>query len=240
MNFESLDDFENTLISQFETACGFESLREVSASKQREALLQRRFLSLAFTPIFDIAINGVSNAKALNVLKELICEEYPIREPSHRELLIHDLLQIEIPKEQILSSQPSLVTQKTIQDSFAVIYLNGDLQFHEIKCIAIARFWGEVLVGEEYRHLRSLLENLGLIASQSKFYWPHFEHDARNVLFASGRSSGSHADWLTVILREILDSESKILYFQKIEQKIFEIKTAFWQQFTIGVTEQIV
>jgi len=239
MNLSELDLLEEKLLEKYRAHPFLVESDRISSFELRKALVQRRFLSTAFTPVFDTALDGMVSKQAIKVTRELIREEYPERQPSHRELLVNDLQAIGISRVEVLSSKPSAATQKIIESTFCLLYMDTDIELHEIKALSVVRLWGEVLVAEEYGLLRPALLGLGLTQENSQFYWPHFEHDIKNVSFAEGRSQGSHSDWLTVTLRELLNSPKKIRYAAKIEQEIFNIKYDFWNQFMSAV-EQLV
>src|SRR3989344_7164980 len=77
-------------------------LKELSSLSQEEferVLLQNRFRSFQFTPLYDEAICFLSDGYAKKVVRNLRNEEYPTRKPSHREDLFTDLGQIGISKE---------------------------------------------------------------------------------------------------------------------------------------------
>ena len=54
-----LDQYEDNLIAQFKQQVCFQRLATFSNAQFFQILLQRRFLSLAFTPIYDLAIDGM-------------------------------------------------------------------------------------------------------------------------------------------------------------------------------------
>lgn len=238
MNFRELDTLETRLIERFRTHPFFAKAALLPKGELRRALLQRRFISTSFTPMVDTAVDGMRSQKAIKVSRALIREEYPIGEPSHRELLVQDLEALGISRFEILTSSPSSATQEAIRESFALLYCSSkDLDFHEVQSLALVRFWGEVLVAEEYDMLRGALCGLGLTAANSKFYWPHFEHDQRKVSFSEGRSQGSHSDWLTIVLRDLLDNPEKVKLAVQITEAVFDVKYNFWNQFEVAVDQ---
>lgn len=231
MNLKDLDNYENQLMAAFIRHQFFEKMDAFSDKSFLNVLFQRRFLSMAFTPVYDMALDAISNEKGISVIRVLIREEYPDLQCSHRELLFSDLMAMGASRELILKSSLSKETLHSISETFSLLQFDRDLQFNEIKALSIVRFWGEVLVSEEYGQLRRKFEKLGLNQLNSQFYWPHFEHDMRKVSFSEGRSEGTHSDWLTTILREILDSSEKIEYCAYVHNECFKIKYNFWNQF---------
>lgn len=232
MNLSTLDILEGELINTFRNHPFFSRSVSLSSTEFFEALLQRRFLSTAFTPVFDAAIDGMMSSKAIKVSRELVREEYPEGQPSHRELLVKDLEALGISRLEILSSKPSTKTEETIQSTFSLLgCITPDLYCHEVRVLSLVRSWGEVLVAEEYDILRPALTRFGINADNSQFYWPHFEHDQRKVSFSEGRSQGSHSDWLTTVLRDLLNNSEKVGLAAQTMRKVFKVKYDFWSQF---------
>jgi hypothetical protein len=236
-----LDHYEDQIIECFQKHPCLDNLASLSQANFVGLLLQRRFLSLAFTPIYDMAIDGLlTNPKAQQSARRILREEYPGAdgtEPSHRENLIHDLKQIGLTHYQIMNAVPSSATFKTIQRTLAFFTGDPDTLDYQIKLITLLRFWGEVLISAEYKMLWSRLESMGLQKngkSQSRFYYPHIVHDAkrRPMDQYSIVNATTHPDQLALSLQDLLDNKKEaIAYCAAIETEIVGIKSAFYDQF---------
>lgn len=240
-NIRTLDDldvYENVLIQRFQQHPCLHNLASLSQASFVGLLLQRRFLSLAFTPVYDMAIDGLTYPKGKQIARRILREEYPGErgtEPSHRENLVSDLLQIGLTHHQIMNAVPSDATLTTLQRTFAFFAGDPDTPHYQVKLMTLLRFWGEVLIAAEYQMLWPRLESMGLQESgehPSLFYYPHLVHDAKHkALTRSSVNATTHSDQLASSLQSLLDKEDVIAYCAEIETEIVAIKSGFYDQF---------
>lgn len=234
-----LDRYEDGLIQRFQQHRCFHNLANLSQADFVNLLLQRRFLSLAFTPVYDLAIDGLTHIKAKQSARRILREEYPGERgtvPSHREDLVSDLLQIGVTHYQIMNAAPSDATFRTLQRTFAMFAGDPDTPHYQVKLMTLLRFWGEVLIAAEYQMLWSRLETMGLQKSgvqSSRFYHPHITHDAKHKPLTqySLVSATTHSDLLAFSLHTLLDKEEAIAYCAEVETEILAIKSSFYDQF---------
>lgn len=233
-----LDRYEDALIQQFKQQRCFQRIPTFSDEQFFQILLQRRFLSLAFTPVYDMAIDALTDPKAKQIARRILREEYPGERgtvPSHREDLMSDLLQIGLTRSAIFNATPSPATLMVIRETFALFVGDLDDTFYQVKLLTILRFWGEVLIAAEYEMLWERLQALGLTVTgpqRSRFYYLHFTHDAKQKPLTHLSLIGStHSDLLAVCLKTLLTSEQAIAHCAKVEEKILTIKTAFYAHF---------
>jgi hypothetical protein len=233
-----LDRFEDALIQTFKQQRAFQKVDEFSTEQFFHILLQRRFLSLAFTPVYDLAIDGLTDPKAKQIARRILREEYPGERgtvPSHREDLMSDLIQLGLPRKTILKATPTTETIQTLQQTFALFVGDPDDELYQVKLLTILRFWGEVLISAEYEMLWRRMQALGLGATginRSLFYYLHFIHDAKQKPLTHLSLIGStHSDLLAVCLKTRLISEQAIAHCAQVEEKIVAVKTGFYEQF---------
>lgn len=236
---DDLNNYEDQLIQRFQKHPCLHNLAGLSQANFVGLLLQRRFLSLAFTPVYDMAIDGLlTNSKAQQSARRILREEYPGAdgtEPSHRENLIYDLKRIGLTHYQIMNSVPSSATFKTIQRTVAFFAGDPVALHYQIKLITLLRFWGEVLISAEYQMLWSRLQSMGLQKtgeSRSRFYYPHIVHDAkRKPLGQYSINATTHPDQLALSLQALLNTKEAIAHCAEIETEIVAVKSAFYDQF---------
>ena len=233
-----LDQYEDRLIQSFQQHPCFQQIQSLPREQFHLLLLQRRFLSLAFTPVYDMVIDGIKESKARQSARRILREEYPDRRgnvPSHREDLVSDLLNLGIHYNQIINCTPSAQTLGVLQKTFALLAGNIVDDLYQIKLLTILRFWGEVLVSAEYTMLWERIHTMGLTTSGEKrslFYHLHMVHDAKKKSLIHLSLIGStHSDLLAVSLKTLLQDESSLSYCAKIEDEILAIKNEFYNQF---------
>jgi hypothetical protein len=256
-NIRALDQREDQLIAEFAQHPFFLSLPGAWSRGDRtqvrelisRVLLQRRFISLAFTPLYDVVIDGLEDPRCKAMAREILQYEYPPDRTSHREDLVSDLLAMGISKDDVLSASPSPATAHTIASLFSAVRKttgeNGAL--FQIRLLSVIRFVGEVLVAEEYRLLWPSLEQLGLAEddraayaqrrTKSVFYYPHWRHDARmsrlTDLLEYNDSATSHADDVGTHLVQALEHgpPEGVEHCIQLESAIAGLKRAFYDQF---------
>ncbi len=178
------------------------------AQDVRRLLVQRRFLSLAFTPLYDMAIDATDDLDCKNALRDILREEYSPGAPTtHREDLVEDLKSLGVTEEQIRRAAPSTRTRESLFQLFELARQTRDTALHGIQVLSLVWCAGEVLVAEEYQRLWPRLEQLGLSRKSSLFYWPHISHD-QPMSSIEDRSltlePRGHADRIAECLRDAL------------------------------------
>lgn len=242
-----MDDIELANIQKLQDNLVIKNIHSLSPAQFSELLLQRRFLSLAITNLYDLAIDSNIGKDCKSILRRIQREEYPdptSKEqfpPSHREDLVFDLQQLGITLQEILQSRPSKQTKACI-DSMINKMLDYGSENSAIKTITFIRFSGEVLVSEEYKCLWSriadVLESLGHNNPKltSRFFWPHIIHDARCSFTVEMRKSKTHSSYLGVVLSRLVNNHSDLSLFKAAEQDALRLKCFFYNQFVPMIT----
>jgi hypothetical protein len=230
-----LDEFEDNLIAEFRGHPVLRDIETVPEETLHEILLQRRFVSLAFTPAYDLAIDLLTDEQAIRTARVILREEYPEGTtpggtPSHREDMVTDLLAVGIDRSALLRSRKSPATAAAVEASLELIATAGESKYADVELITLLRFWGEVLVSVEYGEL---WRRIGPVLGRgSVFYYPHLVHDAKSQpLVAEPAQSQTHSDQLGLRLVQLLDSPEAQQRFRVIEQATIGIKAAFYDQF---------
>jgi hypothetical protein len=199
-----------------------------------EILLQRRFLSLLFPVVYDIGIDGLSDATSIRLVREILREEYPDASgdtPSHREDLVGDLLALGATRAQILAARPTAATAGVVQDTLALM-LDAAAAGDDIEVLTILRFWGEVVVSVEYGELwRRMEPAFAAAAARSRFYHPHHHHDGREPLATASQDSATHSGRLGACLRRMLANDGSHERFARAEQRVLDGRLRFYDQF---------
>ncbi|MBB5851015.1 hypothetical protein ACFQ05_36965 [Amycolatopsis umgeniensis] len=233
-----LDEFEDGLIEGFRSHPALRGLTDLPQEDLQTILLQRRFLSLAFTMAYDLAIDLLTDEQSIRIARVIIREEYPDNAapggtPSHREDLMADILALGVPREALVRSRRSLATTACVDTTMELIATAGDSAHADVELLTILRFWGEVLVSVEYGEL---WRRIGpVLGGKSVFYYPHHVHDAKSrPLAAASPLSLTHSDQLGLRLVQLIDSDEARKRFRETEQAVVAVKTAFYDQFTNG------
>lgn len=207
-------------------------LREADALSHEqliEVLLQRRFISMIFTPVYDMGIDALSMPAALDVAREIVREEYPDGQPSHREDLVVDLLALGATRGQVLGCRPTPATTSTLIETFELMgeaAAAGD----DIGVLGMLRFWGEVVVAVEYGHFwKAIAPHFSTPTRPSRFYEAHYTHDGCEPLATA--SPKTHSGRLGVCLRELLISDSTADALAKVQTRVVESRLRFYDQF---------
>ncbi|MFD9789328.1 hypothetical protein ACFWXK_00085 [Streptomyces sp. NPDC059070] len=234
---DRLDAFEDELVERLGTHPVLRNIGLLPDDAFAEILLQRRFVSLAFTPCYDLAIDLLSDEVGLRIARVILREEYPDSHGhtrSHREDMTEDLRQLGISQRTIVTSKPSATTRKVILDSLETIAGAGGEADADVRMLTLLRFWGEILVSVEYGRL---WERMGPVLTRggenrSRFYYPHYAHDAKaNPLARVSLLSTTHADRLGSRLSELLAREASFDGFREMEERSLKLKTDFYDQF---------
>jgi hypothetical protein len=232
-----LDRFEDDLIERFRSHPVLRNLDRLTDANFRTVLLQRRFLSLAFTTAYDLAIDLLTDEQGLKIARVILREEYPGSKgdtPSHREDMKEDLLALGVSRAELVETAPTPVTLKTITDTLGLISDAGRGEHTDARLLTILRFWGEVLVSVEYGALWPRMAPRLTVdgRNRSRFYYPHHVHDAKvRPLEAPSALSATHSDQLGRRLWKLLGPQQAKDSFRRTEKAIVELKTGFYDQF---------
>jgi hypothetical protein len=232
-----LDEFEDELVARFRDHPVLAHLTELSDDDFAAVLLHRRFVSLAFTPAYDLAIDLLQDETALRIARVILREEYPDgsgHTRSHREDMKADLFQLGITRRAFVETRPTAATQQAITDVFGLIAESGRRDDADLRLVTLLRFWGEVLVSVEYTRMWERMEPL-LVAdgdNRSRFYYPHHIHDAKvHPLATVSLLSSTHSDRLAMRLNQLLVHEPSAGVLEEVEEQIVRFKESFYDQF---------
>ncbi|KAB2346353.1 hypothetical protein [Actinomadura rudentiformis] len=232
-----VDEFEDGLIGRFKRHLVLADVARLADDDFAAVLLQRRFLSLAFTPVYDLAIDLLEDEVGLRMARVILREEYPDdsgHTRSHREDMAEDLIQLGIPRKEIVESRPTAETTAAITGTLGLVADAGRQGNADLRLLAFLRFWGEVLVSVEYELLWPRMAPI-LIRNgknRSRFYHPHYVHDAKAHPLATGSLlSGTHSDRLGLRVSELLAREESPDAFKEVEEGALRLKEAFYDQF---------
>ncbi|MEU7551626.1 hypothetical protein AB0B01_04550 [Streptomyces sp. NPDC044571] len=237
-DLHALDAFEDALVERFKEHPVLANVAALPDEDFAALLLQRRFVSLAFTPSYDLAIDLLRDEAGLRIARVILREEYPDdghgHTPSHREDMTEDLRRLGISRPALVASRPTARTRQVIQDTLELIADAGGHPDADLRLLTILRFWGEVLVSVEYGRLwermAPMLTEGG--KNRSRFYYPHHVHDAKTHSLATlSLLSGSHSDRLATRVTELLAHEESTAGFRELEERALHLKTAFYDQF---------
>jgi hypothetical protein len=250
ISFINLYKYEDELINRFRNQEFFHVIGSISEEEFLKMLIQRRFLSLEFTKVYDMIIDVIKDDYAKIIARKILREEYPnstVDDPgkSHRELLIQDFnilkasMGIEDSTCNILTTRQTSTTRKTIESTFALIMDNSNDELSDIKLLTLLRFWGEVLVAAEYEeYWEKRMSNYFFKNAEnpSKFYYEHYEHDRKKEYKEKSQSEASHSDeigrrLLDMIKNKTKDETKALEAFIEMERKVLGIKSYFYKQF---------
>ena len=241
---DDLDRFEDDLIERFRGHPVLRNLTSLEDDDFREILLQRRFLSLAFTPAYDLAIDLLTDEPGLEIARVILREEYPGpegRTRSHREDMKEDLLRLGITRRQLVTSRPTEPTARAITATMELISDAAAGEYPDARLLTVLRFWGEVLVSEEYGlfwpRMAPRLSDGDEI--RSGFYYPHYIHDKKANSLASTSFAATHSDQLGMRLWQLLEKPGARAGFKEMETAILKLKLAFYDQFKSKVRQQV-
>jgi len=195
----------------------------LSDARLAEVLIQRRLVSLAFTPFYDMLIDALDSPTARLVCRQILREEYPDpagNSPSHRELLVQDVVALGVDREALLRARPTAATAAAIIGSFELVDAAMAARFRQLALVATAASYGELLVAAEYRALRPRIEQ-GLGQKASVFYSPHLLHDSGH---------GKRLLELLALRLDPHDPEQAAACGDAIE-RCLALKLAFYEQF---------
>ena len=223
------DGVEGALLQRL---TGHPVLRRAGALSRTEIaaiLLQRRFISMIFTPVYDMGIDALTGSDALQVAREIVREEYPAGRKSHREDLVDDLLTLGLTRSDVLASRPTAATLATIGETLELM-ADATIDESGVRVLAMLRFWGEVVVSVEYGVFWSAMQPWFDAADRaSSFYFEHYSHDGCEQLVTA--SSRTHSGRLGVCLRQMLRGPAAVAAFTEVETQVVQARVRFYDQF---------
>lgn len=237
-SMQELDDFENELIARFERHPVLADVTLLSDADFASVLLQRRFLSLAFTPAYDLAIDLLEDEVGRRIARVILREEYPDPKGdtrSHREDMKIDMFRLGVPRADFVATRPTSATSDAIAATMDLIADAGRRADSDLRLLTILRFWGEVLVSVEYGRLWQRMAPVLAPGDEnhSRFYYPHHVHDAKaHSLADASLLSATHSDRLGMRLSELLTRDNATESFQETEHAILQLRLDFYHQFT--------
>jgi hypothetical protein len=234
---DDLNAFEDDLIEQFRQHPVLANLDTLSEDGFAGVLLQRRFISLAFTPAYDLAIDLLRDNVVVRIARLILREEYPDSRgytPSHREDMRDDMFALGITRQQFVQTRPTPETLNAITATMSLIADAGAHEHADLRLLTILRFWGEVLVSVEYGQMWRRMESRLVVdgVNRSRFYYPHHIHDAKaHPITSTSPLASTHSDRLGIRLSEMLTSAEHRASFMEVEEQILAFKTRFLDQF---------
>jgi len=233
---KELDRDEERLLLSFSNSEFIKSIESMSEKDLREFLVQKRFHSHYFTLIYDHAIDCLVEGGMLkSIARDILREEYPSNEASHREHLVNDLLIVGFEHKDIVRSSETKATRDTyLQVRELLSFASGSTL--ELEVATILRLWAEVLVSIEYLRIAERLSDWGLTKANSMFYWPHYYHDKKKYPIHKAESvprNESHSDLLASAIAKRIDCESDAQCVLETSRKVLDIKYRFYEQFRV-------
>lgn len=232
-----LNRFEDELIGRFTEHPVLANIGLLSDEDFGEVLLQRRFLSLAFTPAYDLAIDLLRDEVGLRIARVILREEYPDgtgHTRSHREDMKDDILRLGVSRQALVTTRPTPATKRAVEATFDLIADAGAHDDSDLRLLTILRFWGEILVSVEYGRLWTRMEPRMARdgENRSRFYYPHHLHDAKkNSLESVSLVSTNHPDRLARRMSELLAGGTSDDCFREMEERSLSVKAGFYDQF---------
>jgi hypothetical protein len=226
------DQAEATLLHRLRAHPALSEVGSWSNDRLLAMLLQRRFISMLFTPVYDLGIDALTDAGARALAREIVREEYPADRPSHREDLVEDLVVLGADRSQILGVRPTQATSE-------VLVATLDLMSHavadasDVRVLTMLRLWGEVVVAVEYGELwdRRIESHFQSAGRPSRFYREHYSHDGCEPLATA--SVETHSGRLGTCLRTMVGDRAALTAFLSVEARVIETRLRFYDQFTV-------
>lgn len=241
---EQLNNHEEMLVSRLAEHPLFLKLEWLDWQDLLGVLIQRRFLSLSIVNVYELVIDGLEDRHMKETVRTILGEEFPRSSAgrpllSHRELLFQDLLSLGATRDQILRTSESIVTERVVRSSMHELHGCLYAKHPQLALLSFLRFWGEVLVGEEYSLLWTRLsERLSVSTSEenhskSQFYYYHKEHDRRRFAFGEERLVGglTHSDELARHIKSLVTDHDLLMLTMCLEEKATNLKLEFYDQF---------
>lgn len=241
-----LNEHEHDLICQFERHPLFLSLDHLHWDIVLAILIQRRYLSLSIVNVYEFVIDALADDATKETVRSILSEEFPrnskgVPLPSHRELLLNDLINLGATREQVLVSAESEVTRAMRLNSLEELVNCLHHEHRDIALLSFLRFWGEVLVSVEYSILwRRISERLcnGAEAGlpRSEFYYYHMIHDRRqsDINDESWLGGLTHSQELARHMVRLIQNEESLKKAMQVEERVTRLKYKFYDQFLKG------
>jgi hypothetical protein len=228
------DGAEAQLLARLSAHPVLRDLGSLTQAEFMQVLLQRRFLSLVFTAMYDIAIDALTDPSTVTLVREILREEYPDPSgdtPSHREDLVSDLIALGATRAQILACRPSDVTASVVTETLALMH-DAAADMSDVKVLTILRLWGEIIVSVEYGEFWKRMEaQFAAAGARSRFYVGHLHHDGREPLATASDSSNTHSGRLGACLKRVLAGDAAAEQFLDVEERVIALRLRFYDQF---------
>ena len=234
-----MDRAEAEMTQRFSAHPALQDVRPVG--DLHDILLERRHLSLMFTQVYDMLLDGVEDAKAKGVIRDIIREEYPrlgVNDGrSHREDVVVDMIATGLNRVEIVTHRPSVATAAVIAETLDFVFELLSSPKRSLLAVSFIRMWGEVLTALEYERL--WYAGIGRFfkrTQDSVFYWYHFEHDRSRHGFVRNyadepRGAATHSDQLTRCLAQIVRTEADADEVLRVDMRACSLKQHFYDQF---------
>ncbi len=225
--FRAYSQFEDGLVKKFHTHPLYRSFHKLSKEKFIEYLLQIGFIAQNFVKWYETAKLGLQSEIAREVVREILRDEIPQSGTTHQDDRLYDLNLIGASTEQVRNVKPSAATRKTIERLYE--FVSYPQEDYDLRVMITLRIAGEVLVAEQYQHIiRYMRVSLGIAGSQSRFYFPHWQHDLKG---AKIEGEPSHTDSFDKLLAEMITDERKLEVAKDAAEKAFEARSGIHDQF---------
>ncbi|MBI2476063.1 MAG: hypothetical protein HYV67_02385 [Candidatus Taylorbacteria bacterium] len=225
--FQQYSQFEDGLIRKFHSHRFYRTFSQLTREQFIDYLLQIGVLSENFVKWYETAKLGMASEVAYEVIRHILRDEIPQNAPTHQDDRLYDLNLIGVSTERVRNVKPSEVTSKTVERLYELVrYPQED---YDLRIMVTLRIAGEVLVAEQYQHvIRYMRVNLGIAGSQSRFYFPHWQHDLKG---AKVEGEPGHTDSFDKLLESMITDERKLEVAMDAAKKAFEARSGIHDQF---------
>lgn len=225
--FLQYSQFEDGLRKKFHTHPLYRSFHKLSKEKFIEYLLQIGFIAQNFVKWYETSKLGMQSETAREVVREILRDEIPQGGTTHQDDRLYDLNLIGASTEQVRNTNPSVETRRTVERLYDLVrYPQED---YDLRVMITLRIAGEVLVAEQYQHIiRYMRVGLGIQGSQSRFYFPHWQHDLKG---AEVEGKPGHTDSFDNLLEEMITDEWKLEVAKDAAERAFEARSGIHDQF---------
>jgi hypothetical protein len=234
-NLPKLDELEDRLSTRLAEHTVLREIDKLTPNDFLRVLMQRRFVSLAFTIVNDLALDAFRDRKCKTIVRRILREEYPDPEgkvPSHREDLFSDLISLGARKQHIIDSKPTDVTRDVISLSMGLVTNIKLGALSDIRLLTALRFWGEVLTAVEYSAFWRRMSPIFSGKKSSNFYYPHLIEDGKlEPLHKSSSFRETHSDRMGRRLKSMITGRGAQIAFAQTEEDVIKIKLKFYDQF---------
>lgn len=216
-------EFEADLVRQFGLHPFLRGMSTVPDEAFVGFLLQLGHLSTEFVRWYEQAKLGFDREDAKEVIRGILRDEIPQRLPTHQDDRLSDLLMIGVSKARVLNEPASSVTKRTVRRMYELVrYPQHD---YDLRVLQTLRVFGEVLVGETYRVVTSELERrYQLGPEKSRFFWPHYKHDALEAV-------GGHTSAFDELLGALIVDDRTLAVAKAAATQAFRLRYRFYNQF---------